>query len=144
MAHLHNSAASLRISGDDFDPDAISTLLCCQPTTSYRKGEAIRSSTGLEFIKKTGAWMLNAEDETPADLDAQVRNILDKLPSDPDTWQTLSARFEIDLFCGWFMKETNEGLEVPADTLRRLGERSILLAVCIYAPLSKDYNGANT
>jgi len=31
-----------------------------------------------------------------------------------------------------------EGLEVSAETLMRLGERSILLSLCLYAPLSDE------
>jgi hypothetical protein len=60
------------------------------------------------------------------------------LPADLAVWQSLSSRFKLDLFCGFFMQETDEGLEVSADTLRRLGERSISLGVCIYAPLSDE------
>jgi len=139
MAHLSRTVASLRIGGDDLDPDEVSALLCCQPTAGYRKGQVVRGpSSGRDFLKKTGSWMLDAEDQAPGDLDEQVRSILDRLPADLSIWRTLSSRYKIDLFCGWFMEETNEGIEVSAKTLMRLGERAILLGVCIYAPLTND------
>ncbi len=42
MAHLYRTVASLRIGGDDLDPDEVSALLCCQPTAGYRKGQVVR------------------------------------------------------------------------------------------------------
>ncbi len=56
------------------------------------------------------------------------------LTNDLAVWKDLSARFNIDLFCGWFMGNSNEGAIVSATTLQRLGERGIELAVDIYAP----------
>lgn len=142
MIHLHSTAASLRIGGDDLDPDEISVLLGCQPTKGYRKGQVERGpSSGRDIMRKTGAWMLDAEDQAPGNLDEQVRSILDRLPADLSIWKKLSSRYKIDLFCGWFMAETNEGIAISAHTLVRLGERAILLDVCIYAPLSGDKDG---
>ena len=82
--------------------------------------------------------MLDAEDQAPGNLDKQVRIILDRFPADLSIWKKLSSQYKIDLFCGWFMEETNEGIAISADTLMRLGERAILLDVCIYAPLQGD------
>jgi hypothetical protein len=68
--------------------------------------------------------MLDAKDQTPGDLDEQVRSILDRLPADLSIWQTLSSRYKIDFYCGWFMGETNDDIEVSANTLMRLGVAS--------------------
>jgi hypothetical protein len=51
-------------------------------------------------------------------------------------WRSLTARYRVDLFCGWFMNEGGEGLEVSAETLSALGNRGIKLA-CI-RPLLND------
>lgn len=85
--------------------------------------------------------MLDAEDQKPGDMDEQVRSILDNLPADLCIWKALSSRYKIDLFCGWFMEDTNEGIEISANTLKRLSEREILLGVCIYAPLPGEDDG---
>ena len=45
---------------------------------------------------------------------------------------------ELDLFCGFFMKQSDEGLEVSAAALKALGERGIKLGICLYAPSLKD------
>jgi hypothetical protein len=40
----------------------------------------------------------------------------------------------VALFCGWFMRESNEGVEISAHTLGLLGERGIVLSLDIYGP----------
>ena len=85
--------------------------------------------------------MLDADDQLPGNLDEQVRRVLNRMPDDVSIWQKLSSQFKIDLFCGFFMEKTNEGIEVSAKTLRLLGERSICLDVSIYAPTSEEDGG---
>jgi Domain of unknown function (DUF4279) len=135
MAHLHRSKASLRIYSAALDPEEISRILNCVPTKSFRKGQIIRGSvTGREHVQKVGMWSLAAADREPENLDAQVAELLEKLPGDLAMWGALSERYKVDLFVGLFMKEANEGFSLSPGTLRALGERSIELAIDVYAP----------
>jgi hypothetical protein len=134
MAHLHRSVASLRICGDQLDPDEISRLLGGFPTLSYRKGD-VKKSKIRDIVRKSGAWMLNATDREPEDLDAQVEEILGQLTQDLAVWVSLSKNHRMDLFCGFFMEQTDEGVEISTQTLKALGERGIKLGFCVYAPL---------
>jgi hypothetical protein len=43
-------------------------------------------------------------------LDAQVMGLLSRLPTDPAVWQQIGSRYEVDLFCGWFMNTWNDSL----------------------------------
>jgi len=65
-------------------------------------------------IAKFGSWRLEATDTEPENLDKQVREILSRLTQDLSAWQALRQQFEIDLFCGWFIKGADEGVEVSA------------------------------
>ena len=134
MAHLHRSVASLRICGDKLNPDEISRLLGGVPTLSFRKGE-VKKSKFKDIVRKSGAWMLDATDRKPENLDAQVDEILGQLTQDLTVWALLSNDYRIDLFCGFFMEKTDEGVEISVKTLKALGERRIKLGFCIYAPL---------
>jgi Domain of unknown function (DUF4279)/SEC-C motif len=134
MAQLHRSVAALRICGDELDPDEISRLLGGVPTLSYRKGD-VKKSKIKDLVRKSGAWMLEATDHEPENLNVQVDEILRQLTQDLTVWKSLSNVYKIDLFCGFFMKHTDEGVEVSAKTLIALGERGIKLGFCIYAPL---------
>jgi Domain of unknown function (DUF4279) len=133
MATLARSAATLRIVGDSLVPDEVTQVLGAAPSASQIKGQELRGKEGRVRIAKSGMWRLHAADTSPADFDAQVLEILAKLSSDLRVWSDLSSRFDVDLFCGWFMEQRNEGLCVSSQTLRSLGERGIELALDIYA-----------
>jgi hypothetical protein len=140
MASVHKSAASLRISGEDLIPDEISAAIGSSPTLSYRKGEVHRFRNGGEVIRKTGMWLVTADDCEPEDIDRQVRDLLSRLTPELRIWDDLSQRFEIDLYCGLFMEEANEGLSLSIGTLRALADRNIELGVDIYAPTREVAN----
>jgi hypothetical protein len=133
VAHLARSVATLRIIGDELVPEEVSSLLRALPTRAERKGEAVPTKTG-ERIARTGAWRLEATATEPEDLDAQVSELLSLLTSDLEVWRTLARRYRLDLFCGWFMNESNEGVSVSPSTLLALGQRGIELGLDIYAP----------
>ena len=137
MAHLARSVASLRIFGDDLQPEEISRLLGCAPTKAWPKGHVQISKSGREFVKKAGGWLLHASETEPENLDGQVSELLAKLTSNLGIWVELAQRFEIDLFCGWFMESSNEGVSVSIATMRALGERGIELSLDIYGPDEK-------
>jgi hypothetical protein len=140
MAHLYRSAATLRIVGENLDPDEISALLGCAPTRSERKGEVLASkTTGRSRTLKLGAWCLEASDREPENLDAQIGEILDKLTPSMDVWQPIAERYRVDLFCGFFMRETNEGVEISPASLAALGQRKIVLGLDIYSPTREDF-----
>jgi len=87
--------------------------------------------------------MLEAKDREPEDLNAQIDEILGKLSDSLDVWRAISQEHEIDLFCGFFMQKSNEGVELSAESLAALSERGIQLSLDIYSPsideLSEEY-----
>jgi Domain of unknown function (DUF4279) len=133
MATIARSVATLRIIGDSLIPDDVTRMLGMPPSESQTKGEELRGKSGHVRVAKFGAWRVHAPETAPADLDVQVTEILSKLTPELSVWRELSTRFDIDLFCGWFMDKENEGIGVSADTLRCLGERGIELSLDIYA-----------
>lgn len=139
MAQLHQSLASLRIAGDDLDPLAITGALGCDPTSAHRKGDKITSPhSSLVGVRKTSLWCLEASNREPGNLDAQVAELLGRLSQSLETWKALGARYSIDVYCGFFMRDTNEGLEISVATLGALAQRGIALSVELYAPLREE------
>jgi Domain of unknown function (DUF4279) len=135
MGHMHKSAATLRIMGDDLIPEEVSSLLGCAPTMAQKKGEVlIGKKTGIERIARTGMWRLQSVDQEPENLDRQIEEILTKVTADVETWRALGRRYRVDLFCGLFMGGGNEGLAVSPSSLVALGERGIELALDVYGP----------
>lgn len=139
MAHLYRSVATLRISGEDLDPDEISAVLGCAPTTNQRKGDVLTSkTTGRSRTLKVGSWFLDASDREPEDLDRQIAELLGKLTPSMDAWHSIAERYDVILFCGFFMRETNEGVEISPASLAALGQRRIVLGLDIYSPTRED------
>lgn len=133
MAVLSASVTSLRIFGDDLEPDEITQLLGCKPSKSEKMGdEIIGKVTGRKRIARTGGWRLSAERLEPGDLDAQISEILDQLNDNTDVWKGLAARFRADIFCGLFMAEGNEGISLSSETVEKLATRGLTIDFDIY------------
>lgn len=139
MAHMHRSAASLSIVGDTLKPEEITQLLGSTPTYSHIKGDEWQNkTTGKTYAKKFGIWMLEAEDCEPENLDEQVNKLLSQVTADLNIWSLIRERYRIELFSGFFMKESNEGVIISPKTLLALGERGIELGLDIYAPIPEE------
>ena len=134
MAHLQRALATLRISGDELLPDEISALLGAKPSQAQAKGQELTFSSGRTRVAKFGLWRLFSSDTEPENLDAQVSELLGQLTGDLAVWRSISERYKLDLFCGWFMGSSNDGVEISPATLLALGERGIVLALDIYGP----------
>jgi Domain of unknown function (DUF4279) len=135
MAALNHAVATLRIVGENLDPDEVTTMLGHPPTKAHRKEEvAAAQKAGATLASRYSSWRLEATATEPEDLAAQVEEIMEKLTEDMSIWHDLSTRYKVDLFCGWFMNQTNEGVDLPSKTLAALASRGIALAIDIYAP----------
>jgi hypothetical protein len=128
------SEATLRLFGDDLNPDEISALLGCEPEEAWRKGDERfrRSGEPTGYFRKTGHWRINSGRLEPADLDKQINELLRSVTSDVNVWRSLSERYSMDLFAGIFMSTGNDMLELSASTLAALGNRGISLMFDIY------------
>ncbi len=134
MAELYGTAACLRIFGDDLDPDEITSILGAKPTRGERKGGIWLTPRGDQMIARTGRWSIDVARREPGDLDGQIAEILAPLNQDLLAWQDLTTRFRADFFCGLFMEEGNEGLELSPKTMLDMGARGIKFGLDIYAP----------
>ena len=135
MASLRRAVACLQITGEKLDPSEVTRLLNGAASLSYRKGDDIRKRPDLpQRLAPRGHWRREATATEPENLDAQVLEMLDGLTQNLSIWTDLSSRFRTAVFCGWFMGESNEGVEISPHTLRLLGERGIVLSLDIYGP----------
>jgi hypothetical protein len=131
---LSKSVSTLRVVGDDLVPADVSKLLKCEPTYSHLKGHTDVLASGTVRVRKTGLWKVTTADAIPGDLDGQVAELLGKMTDDLSAWKELNSRYDVDLFCGWFMIETNEGIEISPTTMSKLAERGIKVDLDLYGP----------
>jgi hypothetical protein len=126
---------TLRILGDDLDPDQISALLGCAPTMAERVGVPISLSGGQTRIPKKGRWSLQIDSRDfgkNEDVDDGIRMLLARLPSSPDIWASLTKTYAVDIFCGLFLSTTNRGFSIPADISALLSDRGIDIGFDVY------------
>lgn len=138
MGIIRQSAASLRIFGDELQPAEISRLLRCEPTQARVKGEVIKYPSGRERTVTCGSWTLSAERAEPENLNCQIRLLLAKMTDDLRVWKALTSSYDVDMFCGAFMQSGNDGLSISAESMLDLGTRGIGLDLDIYGPLDVD------
>jgi hypothetical protein len=134
MPTFEKSVASLRIIGDALIPEDITKRLGTAPSKAYRKGEIRQTKGGSTVEHKTGFWSLHALAKYPEDLNIQVVELLSKLTNDLNVWRNLSEQYKIDVFCGLFMENSNDGVTLSPTVMALLGERGIELGLDIYAP----------
>ena len=120
--------AALRIVGDDLVPAEVSALLGCEPTKSHARGDVLGPRWGTRTAS-FGLWTLRTAETEPADIDAQVAEILSRLTGDKSVWAEIRSRYGLSLFCGWFMEDRNEGVFIEPATRAALGARGIALDV---------------
>ncbi len=126
---VDKTTVTLRFFGDDLDPDEVTQLLRCQPTTASRKGEEMPGR--YHRVAKLGSWHLESDGD--GELEEQVDRLLDRLPDDLMVWQRLHAlNPEADLFCGLFLDAWNRGVELSPELLQRISERHLRLSLDIY------------
>jgi hypothetical protein len=134
MAAVRRSVATLRIMGDALQPEQITQAFGHEPTSAQTKGETlVGKKTGTSRIAKSGMWRLEATKQEPADLNAQIAEILSKLTLDLEVWRSITSVYATDLFCGLFMDQMNEGLVISSTSLAALSSRGIELGLDIYA-----------
>ena len=76
-------SVTLGIYGQDVDPDSITEILKCQPTTSHRKGD--RTSPRVPSPRRQGAWLLCVEGEAPVEPEELITQLLDRIhPAVPE------------------------------------------------------------
>ncbi len=83
-------------------------------------------------------WILEVPDAEPESFDMQVDRLLSTLTQDFAVWRSLGQRYEVDLYCGFFMRTTNQGFAVAVETLGALVDRGIELGFDVYAPSPEE------
>jgi hypothetical protein len=123
---------SLRVFGNDLDPSEITRLLGCQATASARTGDTVFSPNGHSRTVAQGNWRLCTE---PSDIhiEDQLIALFARVTGDLSIWRALTARFDVDVFCGVFPAAEQHSFELSPRLHRLLADRSLSIGFDIYA-----------
>jgi Domain of unknown function (DUF4279) len=126
------SKMSLRIRGPLLEPANVSAVLQVEPDFAVRRGDTYRRRQ-TEVVAEVGVWRLGLDTQPGWSVDEAIVRLLGAVPVPVSAWSDL-ADLDVDLFCGLFMGEDNQGTAVSASTLGLLAERGIRLVLDVYGP----------
>ncbi len=132
MPEISRSRESLLISGDDLQPSVVTELLRLDPTEAHVKWDAhpIRTDPDLKWNNST--WILESPSHEATALDDRIQAVLRS--ANPPAFASLRARgWTVEIRCGLFLAESNEGTVLRTDTLRDIPEAGATLGLDIYA-----------
>ncbi len=125
----------LRIFGEHLNPEEVSAILGCQPTSFERKGQPVLRPDGtVARIGRTGAWRLQL---SPADTDEwdcgeAMMVLMSRLPAKVEIWKSLTKRFRVDFSVALSMESRNKGFCLSPEIMSYLGERGINVGFDVY------------
>jgi hypothetical protein len=141
MAIVSRTEVSLRIRGDELDPVEVSTELGGITSRAVRKGEIWHSPAGRPMVAKTGFCHYRAASMRPGDLDRQIQSLFDGLSQDTEIWLRLASHFKVELFCGAFLEEPNEGIGLSPATIMSISQRGASFELDIHYLHPADASG---
>jgi hypothetical protein len=130
MAEVVATSATLRISGELLDPADVSRLLGCSPTSAEKQGDPMGSLGNI--LARQGGWKLRIEREDGEHLSDQISQLLAATSPDHDVWADVVRRYRVDVYCGVWLDEPGQGLNLAPEVLAELGRRGISLEFDIY------------
>ena len=128
---VDRACVSLRFFGDSLDPQELTRLLGCQPSSSRRKGDVIPDER-YHRVASTGNWLLNGELPKKTEINTQIVTLLAAVTSDLEVWRRLTKEFAADVFCGVFLDDCNRGFFLSTSAIQMLSERGIEINFDIY------------
>jgi hypothetical protein len=118
-------------SGDALDPDEISNLLGCQPTSSYRKGDVLPDRR-YRSVAQTGMWRLRGKKTGKLSLEKQIFELFSRLSDDLEVWRKLTSQYHSELFCGLYMESWNREIDFSPDLMAQISARGLTLSLDVY------------
>jgi Domain of unknown function (DUF4279) len=139
MGDISRTQVNFRIGADVFqfvgalpDVTAVTIALGIEPTRAFSAGERYRPRSP---VPKNGMWSLESPLPEDTILETHLRWLLGRLlPARERILTVLDSdpRLSADFFCGLWLNEVNEGLELTAATLSDIGSLHASLGLDIY------------
>jgi uncharacterized protein DUF4279 len=127
---IDETRVTLGIHGPDLEPNEISSLLGCAPTSAHRRGDPRRN--GIAPWPQ-GAWLLSVEGKAPTEPEELIELLIDRLPSESAIWEQLAAKYTVRITLGLFTGDWNRGFELSPATVSRLAAIGARVGFDIYA-----------
>jgi len=124
--------ASLSFTGDDLQPDKMTTRLGCRPTDAHSKGD-VKQVGPRRYVKLTGHWSRHAGPWKKEDVGKAIERVMNVVDASPPTLRSLARRFNGRIWLGLSTERFNRGFDLQPTTLKMMADRGLKLTVDIYA-----------
>jgi Domain of unknown function (DUF4279) len=127
---------AIEITGDDLEPDEITSLLGVSPTQQQAKGKLVSNPNGRRSrMGRFGRWSLQLQPSETDEWDVAeaTKLLISKVPADHGVWKSISSRARVRLNVGLSLETFNQGLSIDPILLRLLADREMQLDIGIYA-----------
>jgi uncharacterized protein DUF4279 len=123
------SAAGVRVFGETLQPAEIEGALGLRATRTHLKGQPRGRN---DAVWGESFWSLQSPPREDHNLADHLKWILDRLEPRLDTLRTLSAKYRVDLFCGFSSACGQGGFKLDGITVARLANLGVPLVVQLY------------
>jgi hypothetical protein len=124
--------------GEELDPDRVTALLGCPPTSSHRRGEQ-RGPRNPPFMK--GAWLLAVRGRAPRQVEELTVELMDRLPRDEKMLQRVRDVYEVQLRIALHLGGFNEGFELSPGVVEKIAKLRVPVLFDIYADAEEPSSG---
>jgi hypothetical protein len=124
--------ASLGIWGEELRPDEITSRLELKPTRTHIRGEG--KSSRNQLVWKDSYWSFDcpiAAEHNPVE---HLEWLLDLLEPRAAILKEISARFRVEIWCGFSSENGQGGFTMVASTLKRIANLEIPMTLDLYPP----------
>lgn len=128
---------SLRIQGDELDPEFLTQQLGIAPAFSAAKGDPV-SHGGRVAPRESGIWVHRVEVPEGTELGDGIDMLLASLPDSTVLWEELLSSYSVDVFCGVFLQGDNQSTQIAPEVLAALGRRGFAVHFDLYAPFESS------
>ena len=128
---------SFRIFGEDLDPNAVTEVLGMTPDSAIKRGEEHDLKAGSKVIHsrpaRQGGWIIKSKLPPDVHVEEHLRVMLALLEPKAAAIQDLrGAGNSADFFCGLFLQDYNDGVELPPEMLADIAALGATLGLDIY------------
>ncbi len=131
--YYYNFSATLRISGNIPDMEAITNTLKLVPTHTHKKGEL----SGLRTAYESDMWLYTVPVSEDEPLTTHLNTLWALLRPHKDYLIDLKNDLEIDIFCGYRSNSGTAGFEVSYEALQIFTELKIPFDISVIVTSSE-------
>jgi hypothetical protein len=126
---VDESRVTLGFWSPDLQPEKISAVLGCAPTSSHRRGDPRRRGPSWP----QGAWLLRVEGIAPTGPEELVSQLFGRLPNDRAVWEGLVAKYTVRVTFGIFIGAWNRGFDLSPASVKQIAALGVPVGFDIYA-----------